>query len=443
MSRFKKIMNMNLTGPNKGEQKEPLAKDEKRQKRSRKTARRPSRPLDLDVLKVIFVLFGIVILCGFIGLVFFFSSMILILVLGGILGCIFLINGYRVARKRRRIALFKAIRMIVNNNAPLGFGFHTLADDAPSYYLRSKLRQMGDTIQNGYSLSETLECFPKDFFAPHVDLIGIAEVNGRLVPVIDDIIHDLEMGRQHSNTVTNNMSYIIFNVTVQTLILFFLLVKVVPVFAEIFQEFGAGLPNPTQLLVDVSESIKFHTTEIFFLFVILANVSLLFWLSPRFRRFMTGFTLPIPFFGKLVRFKQRLLIIEALEANLKAQLPLPQALERMADMHISSPYRRAMKRMHTKLSSGCSVKESFSRNTFLMGNTFASMMALGESSGTLGESCTRLKELYRSEITYRGTLIVDAMIPAYAVIGGALNFWIISSLYITIWSLSDILFYSM
>ena len=36
----------------------------------------------------------------------------------------------------------------------------------------------------------------------------------------------------------------------------FLLVKVVPVFGDIFSSFGAKLPGPTQFLIDISNFVK-------------------------------------------------------------------------------------------------------------------------------------------------------------------------------------------
>jgi len=414
MRSFRELLNTDLTGPNKGKRKVPLSEDEKR---ARWKARRREKYFDFDLIKIL-------------------------MVLSGPLGFIYLLTGYQNVIRNRRVGLCRAIRMIVYNNAPLPDGLMNMSYDAPSFYIRSILRHMSDEMQQGTSLAETLHRFPKALPMHYIEQIQIAEETGHLVPVLDDIIHDLEINKGNFGNALININYIVYSLFIQLTIVSFLIIKVVPVFGEIFGEFGAGLPRSTQSLVNTSNTINYYLSE----FVILWSfcgigfvlLFILFLNSLRFRLFLYAWAIPIPILGRIMRFKQRLLIVESLETHIKAHVPLPMALERVSQLSLTRPYKYALQNMHERISSGHSVKETFSNNPYLMGHTFGTILTLGESAGTLGESCARLKDMYRNEISFRSALVVEAMIPTYAVIGGGLNCWILISLYSPIFYLSNI-----
>ena len=56
--------------------------------------------------------------------------------------------------------------------------------------------------------------------------------------------------------VKSAMVYPLMVILVATGIVSFLLIKVVPTFAEIFSDLGGALPGPTQILVNISEFLK-------------------------------------------------------------------------------------------------------------------------------------------------------------------------------------------
>ena len=52
------------------------------------------------------------------------------------------------------------------------------------------------------------------------------------------------------------MTYPVIVICIAFCITTFLIVKIVPVFAQIFADFGAKLPAPTQFLIDLSNFIR-------------------------------------------------------------------------------------------------------------------------------------------------------------------------------------------
>jgi type IV pilus assembly protein PilC len=408
MGRIKDILNTELFG----------TKKKKRNKKDRIKRRRRNAALQVNFLKIFMLLFGP-------------------------FGILFLVTEYQKIKGRRLLAIYRTLRMIIENNAQLSAGLIAVSDDAPSSYVRSILSQLGEEMQEGTSLSESLELYPSVFSPVHIDLIELAEENGQLVPTLNNIIQDIETRELKRGVSMGNLTYILTCLFMQIAIMSFLLVRVVPVFAEIFGDFGAPLPWYSQSFIDFSQFISAHASDISIgIFVMTASCIIGYFLIHR-SKILHGLwfrlLLIVPFVGQLVKLKQRLLVVEGLEIHLKAHLPLAEAIKRVSAIGIGPPFRNALRSTHEKLNAGRTALDSFPRRSILFGSTFGTVLSLGESAGTLRESCTRLRGLYRNELTRKSSLYADALIPAYALFGGALNLWFMLAIYSAIWGLSDVL----
>src|SRR5438093_8648009 len=96
------------------------------------------------------------------------------------------------------------------------------------------------------------------------------------------------------------MTYPVIVVCIAFAITTFLIVRVVPIFGEIFKDFGAKLPAPTQFLIDVSEFLR---NEWYFLIFLLGGAFFglrTFLRSARGKQLSDRWKLKLPIFGPLV-----------------------------------------------------------------------------------------------------------------------------------------------
>src|SRR6266481_2075330 len=87
-------------------------------------------------------------------------------------------------------------------------------------------------------------------------MVGAGERGGLLAEILGRLATYLENAARLRKKVKSAMMYPTVVTVVAILITIFLLVKVVPVFGEIFASFGAKLPAPTQFLIDISNLVK-------------------------------------------------------------------------------------------------------------------------------------------------------------------------------------------
>src|SRR5882762_1984444 len=128
-----------------------------------------------------------------------------------------------------------------------------LAEQTTNKVMRDIIRDVCTRVEGGDSFSEALVKHPKVFNKLYVCMVGAGEKGGLLAEILSRLATYLENTARLRRKVKSSMMYPIVVTVVAIGITIFLLVKVVPVFGEIFTSFGGKLPAPTQALINVSE----------------------------------------------------------------------------------------------------------------------------------------------------------------------------------------------
>ena len=131
-----------------------------------------------------------------------------------------------------------------------------LADQTSSKVMRDIIKDITSRVESGDSFSEALAKHPKAFNKLFVCMVAAGEKGGLLAEILGRLATYLENAARLRRKVKSAMMYPIVVTTVAIGITIFLLVKVVPVFGDIFSSFGAKLPAPTQFLINLSNLVK-------------------------------------------------------------------------------------------------------------------------------------------------------------------------------------------
>src|SRR5438034_5409265 len=131
-----------------------------------------------------------------------------------------------------------------------------LAEQTTNKVMRDVIRDVCTRVEGGDSFSEALQKHPKVFNRLYVCMVAAGEKGGLLAEILSRLAVYLENAARLRKKVKSAMMYPTVVTVVAILITIFLLVKVVPVFGEIFNSFQATLPAPTQYLIILSEFVK-------------------------------------------------------------------------------------------------------------------------------------------------------------------------------------------
>ncbi|HND51345.1 MAG TPA: type II secretion system F family protein [Pirellulaceae bacterium] len=166
--------------------------------------------------------------------------------------------------------------------------------------LKNALMDVCEEIESGSTLSEAMAKSPKVFNRLYVNMIKAGEAGGALEVILRRLADFMERAESLKRKVKGAMIYPIVVVLVAIGILTFIMIKIVPVFKKMFDEFELKLPVPTEILIKISE----YTFKYFYFFP-LFPIGI--WLSIKIiRKFRAGrmgwdlYILKLPVAGNLV-----------------------------------------------------------------------------------------------------------------------------------------------
>src|SRR3954463_12761355 len=119
--------------------------------------------------------------------------------------------------------------------------------------LREVISDVTTRVQGGETFNESIAKHPRVFDRLFVSMVRAGEHGGLLAEILDRLAGFLEASARLRKKIKSAMTYPVIVICIAMAITTFLIVKVVPIFGEIFKDFGSKLPAPTQFLIDVSD----------------------------------------------------------------------------------------------------------------------------------------------------------------------------------------------
>src|SRR6059036_712859 len=131
-----------------------------------------------------------------------------------------------------------------------------LAEQTTNKVIRDVIKDVCSRVEGGDSFSEALVKHPKVFNRLYCCMVAAGERGGLLAEILARLATYLENTARLRKKVKSAMMYPTVVTIVAIGITIFLLVKVVPVFGDVYKGFGSKLPGPTQALIDVSNFVR-------------------------------------------------------------------------------------------------------------------------------------------------------------------------------------------
>src|SRR5882757_4828302 len=139
---------------------------------------------------------------------------------------------------------------------PLVSCLEALQDQTEDQVFRIVIRDVRNDISTGTSFSAAVKRFPKSFPNLFISMVEAGEASGGLAEILGKVAGYFESTVKLTKKVKSAMTYPIAVIGLAIALVNVLLIFVIPVFAAMFADFGAKLPLPTQMLIDLSNFMK-------------------------------------------------------------------------------------------------------------------------------------------------------------------------------------------
>jgi type IV pilus assembly protein PilC len=328
--------------------------------------------------------------------------------------------------------------------AMLGGGLHlvriltALAAEATNKHFKKALEEIRDSITSGSTFADSLGRHPHIFNTLYVSVVRAGEISGSLPVVLDTLTTYLEKADALRRKIKGAVAYPVVILTVAILILLVMILKIVPVFQEVYAKANAPLPAPTRALIAFSDAFRNYFVVVFFGFVLFVMVLYAYAQTSTGRHFFANVRLKMPLFGSLIRKAIMARTCRTLSVLLNAGIPLMEALETVSRVVGNVVIEEALVAATQRMRDGGTIAETL-RQTGHFPGMVTQLVATGEESGTLPTMLARAAEYYEQQVDQSVATLSTLIEPLMIVIMGGLAGGVIFALYMPIFFLGKAL----
>src|SRR3954469_25843008 len=216
-----------------------------------------------------------------------------------------------------------------------------LSEQTENKELARVLGLVRSDVEAGQSLSSALAKFPKVFPPLMVNMCRAGEVGGFLDGVLLQIAENYEAEVKLRGKIKSAMTYPTVVFVIAIIAVIGMLLFIVPIFAKMFKDLGGTLPLPTQVLVALSDALRFTAPAL----LVLAVVGGIVWRRVRHaeqvRNVVDPLKLRMPVFGQLFSKVAISRFTRNFGTMLSSGVPILQSLEIVGETAGNVVLRRA------------------------------------------------------------------------------------------------------
>ncbi len=347
-------------------------------------------------------------------------------------------KGPRLSRsvKGEDLCLFaRQMGTLLNAGVPLLRSLTVLGKQVGSRPLRDAIDEIKDDIQGGSTLKAAIEKHPKVFSSFWVNLIGTGEASGQLPSVLEQIAQYFESSGELQRKVISALMYpgILMTVCTGSIIIF--VVKIIPVFAEMFESFGTELPPVTQFVVNLSYIFRKFGLGIAIGLPFLVMGFLKIIKTDKGRLHFDRFRLALPVFGDLFRNIAITNFTRGLGTMIASGVPILYALEIVTKTVGNKVMEISLETVKDSVRDGKTIADPLER-TGLFPPMVVLMVNVGEETGELADMLTHVSKFYEERVTMMVERLSSLLEPFMLVFMGFLVGFLVIAMFMPIFKIA-------
>jgi type IV pilus assembly protein PilC len=312
-----------------------------------------------------------------------------------------------------------------------------LAEQTPNKVMRDVISDVCSRVQSGESYSEALQKHPRVFNRLYVSMISAGEKGGMIAEIMARLATYLENTERLRKKVKTALMYPAAVTVVAIGITTFLLLKVIPVFKDVYDGFGAKLPGPTQVLMDISDLVRHW----FFLLLVLAVAMIWGWLSfiktKSGREFWDSRRIKLPIFGAIAHKICLARFTRTLASLIRSGVPILEVLQIVSQTVGNVIMEKAIKTAMGDIERGEGISVALGKNP-IFPSMIIRMLSAGEQTGKIDEMLERVANFLDGEIDATLSGLMSLLEPIMICVLGVLIGGMVICMFLPIFNLGNI-----
>ena len=292
-------------------------------------------------------------------------------------------------------------------------------------------------VETGSSLAQAFRKYPAYFDALFCNLVGAGEQAGILDALLDRLATYKEKILAIKGKIKSALFYPISIIVVALVVTAVIMIFVIPVFKDLFKSFGADLPGPTLVVMNISD---WFIGNWWWLFPgLFGGTWFFFWSWKRsvtMQRTIDRLTLKLPVFGDVIRKACIARWCRTLSTMFAAGVPLVESLDSVAGAAGNYVYYEATKKVQSEVSTGTGLTVAMT-NSNVFPSMALQMVAIGEESGALDSMLSKVADFFEQEVDEAVESLSSLMEPMIMVVLGGLIGGIVVAMYLPIFKMGQ------
>jgi len=286
---------------------------------------------------------------------------------------------------------------LIRSGIQIDQALEIMEDQTTSKNLKNALSDISEQVLSGQQLSKAMGDHPKIFPEMFINMIASGETGGNLDDVLDRMADHYEKEYKTIQKIKSAMTYPIIILVLAVGVVIFMLMKIVPTFAGMFEEQGAKLPLLTRSIMGASKLIG----DYYWMALILLIGLIVFWKvyvsNPSGRLTVDKMKFKFPLFGPVFKKASIARLSRTLSSLYMSGVPLLQSIDITVKVVGNKVMENVLHNAKDSLSQGKQLSDPFS-SSGIFPKMVVSMLIVGEETGQIDKMLLKIAEFLENDV---------------------------------------------
>ncbi len=329
----------------------------------------------------------------------------------------------------------KQFATMIDAGLPLVQCLDILANQMDNASFKKVVLAIKTKVESGSTFADALKDHPKVFDELFIQLCAAGEVGGILDTILNRLANYREKSEKLKRKLKGAMIYPVIVIVVAIGVTALLLLKVTPVFAKMFTDFGSAMPAPTQFVIDMSNWLQNNILYILVGMAALVAAGVAFYRNPRGRKIVDKLILQAPIFGPVIRKVAVARFTRTLGTMISSGVPILDALDVTAKTAGNRTIEQGIYYVRGKISEGKNIAGPL-LETKVFPPMVVQMIGVGEATGAMDAMLNKIADFYDDEVDTAVAGLTAMIEPLLMVFLGAVVGGFLVAMYLPIFSIA-------
>ena len=326
--------------------------------------------------------------------------------------------------------------VMINAGLPLVQALEILGSQCENKQLGQIVVTIKDEVEGGSTFTDALRKYPDIFDELYVNLVLAGEAGGILDIILQRLSGFMEKAMKLRSKIKGAMTYPAIIVFVAVIVISVLMVWVIPVFAQTFQDLGGELPGLTQMVMNLSEFMqKYWWMGIIAFFIFTWAFKRLYKIDKS-RRVMDRFFLMLPLVGPLIQKAAVAKFTRTMGTLLQSGVMILDGLMIVSKTAGNLIIEEAIMRARASIAEGRTIAEPLGEEG-VFPPMVIHMIAVGESTGAVDAMMIKIADFYDDEVDSAVDAFTASLEPMLMMVLGVVIGTIVIAMYLPIFGMAD------